>query len=186
MSHRRVQMVILCEDRQQEVFARHFLEKRGFTGRVRIEICPPGSQSGEQYVRNKYPLEVKAYRQKRNNVSIGLVILIDADNYTVKERLKQLDDILGEQSLPLRKIDEEISVFVPKRNIETWIHYLKGEFVEEDREKPYTKFAKAGDCKPYAEVLAKQCWAQNLPQTAPPSLQAACGEIQRLLRLLPQ
>ncbi|NER98249.1 MAG: hypothetical protein F6J86_31225 [Symploca sp. SIO1B1] len=32
MSQRRVQIVILCEDRQQEVFARHFLKKRGFKG----------------------------------------------------------------------------------------------------------------------------------------------------------
>jgi hypothetical protein len=185
MSQRRVQMVILCEDRQQEVFARHFLEKRGFTGRFRVEICPAGSQSGEQYVRTKYPLEVKAYRRNRNHVSIGLVILIDADNYTVKERHKQLDDILGEQFLPLRQQDEAISVFVPKRNIETWIHHLiQGESVDE--KKTYTKFAKAGDCKSYAEVLANQCRAQNLPQTAPQSLQAACEEIQRLLPLLPR
>jgi hypothetical protein len=164
MSQRRVQIVILCEDRQQEVFARHFLKKRGFTGIFRIEICPAGSQSGEQYVRTQYPV----------------------DKYTVQERLKQLDNILGEQSLPLRQIDEEISVFVPKRNIETWIHYLKSKSADEDREKPYEKLLKAGDCKPYAEILAEQCRAQHLPQTAPQSLQVACGEIRRLLPLLPR
>lgn len=43
MSQRRVQIVILCEDRQQEVFARHFLKKRGFKGLFRPKICPPGS-----------------------------------------------------------------------------------------------------------------------------------------------
>jgi hypothetical protein len=186
MSQRRVQIVILCEDRQQEVFARHFLKKRGFTGIFRIEICPAGSQSGEQYVRTQYPVEVKTYRQNRNRISIGLVVLIDADKYTVQERLKQLDNILGEQSLPLRQIDEEISVFVPKRNIETWIHYLKSKSADEDREKPYEKLLKAGDCKPYAEILAEQCRAQHLPQTAPQSLQVACGEIRRLLPLLPR
>lgn len=58
MSQRRVQIVILCEDRQQEVFARHFLKKRGFTGRVDPKICPSGSQSGEQYVRTEYPKEL--------------------------------------------------------------------------------------------------------------------------------
>jgi hypothetical protein len=101
----------------------------------------------------------------------------------VKERHEQLDDILGEQSLPLRQQDEAISVFVPKRNIETWLHHLiQGKSVDE--EKTYKKFAKAGDCKPYAEVLANQCQAQNLSQTAPQSLQVACGEIQRLLPLL--
>jgi hypothetical protein len=185
MSQRRVQMVILCEDRQQEVFARHFLKKRGFTGIFRVEVCPAGSQSGEQYVRTQYPVEVKTYRQNRNRISIGLVVLIDADNCTVKERLKQLDKILEEQSLPLRQQDEAMSVFVPKRNIETWIHHLiQGESVDE--EKSYAKFSKAGDCKPYAEVLANQCQTQALPQTVPQSIQAACGEIQRLLPLLPR
>jgi len=48
MSQRRVQIVILCEDRQQEVFARYFLKKRGFTGVFRANICPKGSQAGEQ------------------------------------------------------------------------------------------------------------------------------------------
>ncbi|MFH7026413.1 MAG: hypothetical protein ACHBN1_13650 [Heteroscytonema crispum UTEX LB 1556] len=52
------------EDRQQEVFARHFLKKRGFTGIIRYEICPEGSQSGEQYVRSRYPVEVKACRSQ--------------------------------------------------------------------------------------------------------------------------
>ncbi|MEQ9355381.1 hypothetical protein [Coleofasciculus chthonoplastes] len=69
MSQRRVQIVILCEDRQQEVFARHFLKKRGFNGIFRAKICPPGRQSGEQYVRTQYPVEVKTYRQNRNRVS---------------------------------------------------------------------------------------------------------------------
>lgn len=50
MSQRRVQITILCEDRQQEVFARYFLKKRGFAGLFRAKICPPGSQSGEQFM----------------------------------------------------------------------------------------------------------------------------------------
>jgi hypothetical protein len=32
----RIKMVVLCEDKQQEVFARHFLKKRGFTGNIRF------------------------------------------------------------------------------------------------------------------------------------------------------
>jgi len=62
MSQRRVQIVILCEDRQQEVFARSFLKKRGFTGLIRPMFCPPGSECGSDYVRKQYPVEVKAYR----------------------------------------------------------------------------------------------------------------------------
>jgi len=39
-------------------------------------------------------------------------------------------------------------------------------------------------CKPYVENLAEQFRSQNIPEDTPESLQAACGELQRLLLLL--
>jgi hypothetical protein len=183
MSQRRVQIVILCEDRQQEVFARYFLKKRGFTGLFRANICPEGSQAGEQYVRTHYPEEVKAYRQKRNRVSIGLVVLIDADTGTLEARLNELASVLDEDEQKNREPNEAIAIFVPKRNIETWIHYLQGETVNE--EDAYAKFEKnEAVCKTAVEDLADRCYSQSLPEDAPRSLQAACGELQRLLPLL--
>lgn len=183
MSQRRVQIVILCEDRQQEVFARHFLKMRGFTGIIRAKICPSGSQSGEQYVRSQYAAEVKAYRQNRNRVAIGLVVLIDADKGTLQERLDRLADALSFAAQPERRSDEAIAIFIPKRNIETWIHYLQREVVNE--EDIYPKFEKnEAFCKPDVEKLAEECRSQKLSENAPESLQAACGELQRLLILL--
>lgn len=183
MSQRRVQIVILCEDRQQEVFARYFLKKRGFNGLFRTKICPPSSQSGEQYVRTQYPVEVKAYRQNRNRVSVGLVVIIDADTSTPQERLDWLARTLALDSQESRLSDEAIAIFVPKRNIETWIHWLQGETVNE--EDVYPKFPNAeADCKPYVENLVEQCRSQNLSEQAPESLQLACSELQRLLQLL--
>jgi hypothetical protein len=183
MSQRRVQITILCEDRQQEVFARYFLKKRGFTGLFRAKICPLGSQSGEQYVRTQYSVEVKAYRQNRNRVSIGLVVIIDADKSTVQERLDLLALTLDEDSQQNRQANEAVAIFIPKRNIETWIHYLQGEMVNE--EEAYSKFQNAeAFCKPSVENLAEQCRSQSLTKDAPESLQAACGELQRLLELL--
>jgi hypothetical protein len=183
MSQRRVQIVILCEDRQQEVFARSFLKKRGFTGLIRPKICPPGSQAGEQYVRTQYLAEVKAYRQKRNQVSIGLVVLIDADTGTLEARLNWLASVLDEDAQEKRRSNEAIAIFVPKRNIETWIHYLQGETVNE--EAVYAKFNNdEAVCKKPVEDLADRCYSQSLPEDAPRSLQAACGELQRLLPLL--
>jgi hypothetical protein len=183
MSQRRVQIMILCEDRQQEVFARYFFKNRGFTGLFRAKICPPSSQSGEQYVRTQYPVEVKAYRQNRNRVSIGLVVIIDADTSTVQDRLDWLARTLVEDSQQNRQSDEAIAIFVPKRNIETWIHYLQGKTVNE--EEAYSKFHNSeASCKGDVENLAQQCYSQSLPNNAPESLQLACGELQRLLRLL--
>lgn len=186
MSKRRVQIVILCEDRQQEVFARSFLKKRGFRGLFTANICPAGSQSGEQYVRTHYPEEVKAYRANKDRVSIGLVVLIDADTGTLEARLNELASVLeeDEQKKPKnRKPNEAIAIFVPKRNIETWIHYLQGETVNE--ETVYAKFKNnEAVCKTAVEDLADRCYSQSLPEDAPLSLQAACGELQRLLPLL--
>jgi hypothetical protein len=186
MSQRRVQILVLCEDLQQFVFARLFLKKRGFKGEIRPNICPPGRQSGEQYVRTEYPKEVKAYRANKDRVSIGLVVLIDADTGTLAARLNQLASALeeDEQKKPKnRKPNEAIAIFVPKRNIETWIHYLQGETVNE--EDAYARFEKnEAACKTAVEDLADRCYSQSLPEDAPRSLQAACGELQRLLPLL--
>ena len=129
---RRIQMVVLCEDKQQEVFARHFLKKRGFQGNIRFFLCPGGSQSGEQFVRSRYPLEVKEYRKQTNYLSVGLVVLIDADTNNIQDRLRQLDQALIEDAQEIRQPHEKIAIFVPKRNIETWIHYLQGENVDEN------------------------------------------------------
>lgn len=182
MSQRRVQVVILCEDRQQEVFARYFLEKRGFKGPMRTKICPPASQSGEQYVRERYPLEVKAYRQNRNRVSICLVVLIDADTNTTKTRYRELSKSLTGLGECDRQQDEAIAIFIPKRNIETWLHYLRGEAVNED--KAYSKSKEQSSCRADVENLAEQCRSQGLPEEAPASLRLACRELERLLPLL--
>ncbi|QSV63644.1 MAG: hypothetical protein HEQ26_13675 [Dolichospermum sp. DL01] len=182
MTQRRLQITILCEDKQQEIFARHFLKKRGFTGNIKPKICLEGA--GEQFVRDNYSKEVKAYRSK-NYLSGMLIVLIDADKKTVEERLKQLDDALIENAQELRQPHEKIAIFVPKRNIETWIHYLQGTNVDEQAEKPYPKFDKNESiCKPYVEQLVNQCSQGNLDENAPPSLKAACGELQRILPLI--
>ncbi|NET70046.1 MAG: hypothetical protein F6K62_03055 [Sphaerospermopsis sp. SIO1G2] len=181
MIKKRVQIVILCEDKQQEVFAIHFLQKRGFVidRNIRTEICPKGA--GEQFVRERYTKEVVEYRRQKNKRAGILVVLIDADKKTVAERLKQLNDTLNENSHPPRQPDEAIAIFVPKRNIETWIHYLKGENVDEENE--YPKFKKQSECKPEVEQLVNQCYQGNLDDNAPSSLKAACGELQRILPL---
>jgi hypothetical protein len=182
MSQRRVQIVILCEDKQQEVFAIHFLQKRGFTldRNFRAQICPKGA--GEQFVREKYAQEVVEYRRQRNKRSGMLIVLIDADKKTVEERLQQLNDALIQNSQQIRQPDEAIAIFVPKRNIETWINYLQSKNIDEETE--YAKLKKQSDCKPYVEQLVNECYQGNLDNNTPPSLKAACEELQRILPLL--
>jgi hypothetical protein len=180
MSKRRVQVVILCEDRQQEVFARYFLVGRGFDPRLmRPIVSPNGMGSAEQFVRERFATEVRAYRSKRNQIATCLVVLVDADIKTLAERLGQLESALLEEGLPRRQADEKIGIFIPKRNIETWIHYAQGEAVDEIT--VYPRLPCESDCKLAVKTLATTTIDAPLPAGAPPSLHVACDELQRIL-----
>ena len=180
MARRRVRLVILCEDRQQEVFARKFFLSRGFHHReIDPKTAPRGKGSAEQFVREQYALEVRTWRKKSTYLSILLAVVIDADTYTVQQRLTQFDDTLKNSSQQPRQPDEKIAIFVPKRNIETWIHYLMGEAVDE--ESVYPKLGHESDCKPYVEKLVEDICPTGLPDDAPPSLHIACDELKRIL-----
>ena len=196
MSKKRVKITLLCEDKQQEVFARYFLEKYGFKKQDIYSYQIPIGQYGEQFVRETYLNEVKKYRQAvnikinnqrknaRRTTIIVLIVMTDADNLSVKQRLNQLSSILQKNNLPDRQKEEAIAVFIPKRNIEIWIGYLKGEKVNEEDKKVYNKLTKESDCKPYSENLAERCQSQEKLEDAPDSLNIACQEFQRLLPLL--
>ena len=180
MSRRGAQITILCEDLQQEVFARHFFLRRGFHHKkIKINRNTKGKGSGEQYVRSHYAEEVKNYRSKSTYLSHCLAVVIDADKHTIEERLRQLDATLEDDGQPKRQPNEKIAIFVPKRNIETWIHYLKGEAVDE--ETAYPKLARESQCKPHIDKLVKKICPAGLPEDAPPSLHAACEELSRIL-----
>jgi hypothetical protein len=179
-SKRTARFVILCEDSQQAAFAKHFLRLHGFDSKkIRFEIGSKGEGSGEQHVRTQYVEEVKHYRRTSSYSPVGtnLIVIIDADKHTVKERLHQLDSALLIDGQPKRQRLEKIAIFVPKRNIETWIHYLMGEVVDE--QKAYPKLARQRQCKPVVKKLVKTICP--LPEDAPPSLHAACEELQRIL-----
>ena len=68
--------------------------------------------------------------------------------------------------------------FVPKRNIETWIHYLQGMPVNEVDACPRLT-GRESDCKRVVEALADSR-RNPLPGDAPPSLRIACDELARV------
>jgi hypothetical protein len=173
-----VQIVILCEDRQQEVFARQFLIGCGIhQRRIRVNICPRGRGSGEQYVRQEYARETRLYCSRSAYLTIGLVVMIDADVMSANERFDQLEGALVSAQQPRRRPDERIAIFVPKRNVETWICYLQGETVNEAD--VYPSLSREGDCRPLVQRLAHKP-VYRLTHDVPPSLQAACAELRRI------
>jgi len=75
-----VTIVLLCEDKQTDSFVRRFLKHRNFKYRdIRTVSLSAGSGSGEQRVREQYPRQLKAIRQRKQAY---LIVVIDADTHT--------------------------------------------------------------------------------------------------------
>ena len=173
-----VRIVLLCEDAATNTFVRRFLRRRQFKARdIRTLPIPHGSQSGEQWVRQKYPSELKAIRSRQNAF---LIVVIDADTHTTQARRSQLDDECNAEQVPARKPADPVIIIVPRRNIETWFAYLDGISVEETVD--YSAY-KSKDPRPFAEELYRMCHEyQQLRPPVPPSLSESCQEYRKLAR----
>jgi hypothetical protein len=177
---RRVQLVLLCEDRQQEVFARRFLNAIGWETRsMRVEKAPAGRGAGEQFVRERFPRELKAHRSRP--VSQALVVMMDGDAEGPTARLNQLGKACREAGIAERARDEPVAIFIPTWNIETWLAYLDGEIVEEGKP-DYPRLASERECQRHVDMLVHMCRADKLREPSPPSLDVACREYR--LRLI--
>jgi len=152
MSLRRVKITLLCEDSQHEAFARRFLQGMGWeTREIRVEKSPGGAGSGEQWVRTRFPKELRAYRERTKKAASVLLVMMDADTFEVRSRITFLEQICREEQLDFRSEDESVAIIVPKRNIETWIHYLNGEKVNEVA--AYPKMQKPRHCQSAVKKL---------------------------------
>jgi hypothetical protein len=179
MSTHSVEVVVLCEDRQQEYFIRRFLQKRG---RQRYEfrplISPAGRGSGEQWVRERFPRELKAHRSQVGRRNTWLIVATDADTQNVESRINALARACDDASVPFRAGHESVIFVIPKRNIETWFAYLRGEQVNEAG--TYRRYGFESDCRHDVTRLDEMCQEQKLEPEPPPSLVSACLEFKRL------
>ncbi|NLX13023.1 MAG: hypothetical protein GXY44_05110 [Phycisphaerales bacterium] len=172
---RNVNIVILCEDRQHEAFARRFLRQAGQGLRVqRVEISPRGRGSGEQFVRARFAKELAYYRSRQHRVGQALIVVIDADRGSSAERREQVEGAAVEGGQEQRRADERVALFVPARNIETWLAYLDGQTVNESD--TYPRLQSERDCQRHVERLYEMCQQGALRQPAPSALEAACNE----------
>jgi len=174
---RRVQIVLLCEDQQQQAFARRFLLRTGWEIRsIRVEMAPKGEGSAEKYVRKRFPTELAGHR--RSSVSRVLMVMVDGDDRGVEQRIGELDVECKRQGCPVRTSDEAVLVFVPTWRIETWLAYLDGDTVDESKD-DYPKLPRPRDCRQHVAALVEMCRKRRLHEPAPSSLVAACAEYRR-------
>ena len=166
MSNRFAQVIILVEDKQQRTFVSRLLQVIGYpVHELKILPIPAGEGSGEQYVREQYPIQVKELRPRAKYMDVALVATIDGDLSTVAVRQKQLADQLEASELEPRGADEKIVHLIPRRNIETWIEYLLDTTTVVDEANSYHKLkGRERDCQKAVEEMALLCGStQPLP-----------------------
>ncbi len=181
MSIRRVKIVLLCEDSQHEAFTRRFLKGMGWNTReIRVEKSPSALGSAEQWVREKFPGELSVYRQRRQRAASALIAMIDADTRSVQDRINEFERACDSVQIAFRAADEAVAIAVPKRNIETWIYYLRGRPVNE--QDPYPRLERERDCKPAVDHLVELCHSTGLATDTPEALVAGCDEYNVRIR----
>jgi hypothetical protein len=174
MTSKRPQVYILCEDKNHYYFARKYFELLGIKN-ILGKYNPKGEGSGADFVSSSYEKRFKAFRSKVGSI---LVVIIDDDT---RNRIQDLYNIYKPSK------NENILIFSPIRNIESWFHFIEtGDMnVETNKDKngkieDYKSLYKY--CKPteFAKKLKEEICLNGLPENAPSSLHNACTELNRL------
>jgi hypothetical protein len=138
--------------------------------------------AGDSYVAKHYPKQVEAHRSRVSHTQAALIVHMDADpKNTVEARMNGLNQTLLSLGMPPRGTQERIANLIPKRNIETWIHfYLEGPPIDETT--GYSKYkGSESECWPAAESFSDDAASNTRPPGAPPSLEVGLSEFQRVL-----
>lgn len=106
--------------------------------------------------------------------------MLDGDQQGVAGRCRTLDEACDAADVERRRSDEPVAIFVPTWNIETWLAYLDGQTVDEQRNN-YPRLEEAGDCQRHVEELHQMCQACQLRLPAPHSLELACEKYRTRL-----
>lgn len=179
MSSGSAQTVILCEDVQTQCFVRRLLIRQGWNRRqIRTQPVPNGQRDGKQWVRERLPVELKAYRSRIGRAATCLIAASDADEMTVDQRIKTFESACNEAGVPFRQKGEHVAFIIPRRNIETWLAYLRSEGVNETD--TYPKYQNESECREQVTRLDKMCRQNKLDPEPPPSLEHACEEFRRI------
>jgi hypothetical protein len=109
----------------------------------------------------------------------------DADILSVEQRRQKLSTALVAVEIPSLTDQEQVAILIPKRNIETWIKYLRGESVDETTDYCGPKHeVKKQVVQPAVDRLEELYRASGtLPDDCPDSLRQAIEELKRVLAL---
>ena len=109
------------------------------------------------------------------------MVAIDADKKTVQERKLQFNDACNAVEIESRTEDDKLLIFIPKRNIETWIKYFDGDIVDEKHDYAHYLNGHESDCYSAADKMAERFSAENFTSELS-ALQDAYNEYCALVR----
>lgn len=181
MSNRFAEVVILAEDERSANLLRRYVMRACNLNyrRIRQEISPAGRGDAKQWVLGRYPIEVKALRNKHSKT--GLAVHLDADTETVTRRATQLADALENAGQDAREPKERVSHAIPRRQTETWLCTLTGVVVDEDEDcKRQHRLPDFDAVVPQAALALYDLTRANAVPPPLPSLATAIPELQRL------
>jgi hypothetical protein len=176
VSKRRIQVLILTEDKQQRTFVERFLKGISFKHKLRSLPLSAGKGSGEQNVREHYAEQVQELRRCSGHLQRALVVVVDADTGEVADRQRQLKSA----NLEPRGASERVIHLIPRRNVETWIECLLGKKVDEKQEYPKRLKGRESECQPAVNRLIELYRTNLQPPPECPSLATALEELRRL------
>lgn len=182
------EVILLCEDQRHEQFCRRFLLERGVSARrIRACVAPAGQGDAKQWVIDRYPQELRAYRSKANRINNALIVMTDLDQQTMQQRRQKLRLSCQAVDVDDAMPGERILIALPKWAIETWILTLADQAVTEDTRIQQThKQRAAGKARTAAKLLANQCASGQNEKIAEilPALKDACLQFHGLKKSL--
>ncbi len=163
-------------------FILHFLKAHDInTHSIRFLDYPAGSGCGEYFVKKEYAKEVE-YLKRNSFRRIVLVVCTDADRLSCEDRIKMLESEVETEYKDWSYLKERVIMWIPKREIETWIHFLQGEDTDESVE--YRHSGKPEKCKEESIKMMYYCRdLLDLDTLNVPSLRNAKDEYIRVCLL---
>jgi len=185
MTERVSQTILLCEDELHERLTKAYFKKCGLpyqSPQLKTLVASRQQRGGnDSWVLNEFPRQLHACRQRQKKAKTLLIVLIDADHYSVEDRRRQLTGRLTAAGFEPYGEKEPLVLLIPKRHIETWIRALLGEQVTEEQDCKTWKEPTRDDIRRAADALFAWSRANATPgPTCLESLHAALPEWRRI------
>lgn len=119
-------------------------------------------------------------RNRRPSLRLVVVVDADEDDPAILRRQHTGPDSTVAGVFP--DVADIVAVFLPKRNIETWIRFLEGDPYDEETKYPKKYRGCERKCIDGVRELDRHCESRRFPSAPPPSLARACEEFDRVLR----